>query len=609
MTRDSMLETDQRIRMRDGVALSADIYRPAAAGEAMSGRFPVLLERTPYGKRRAVLNQAGEFFARHGYVVVMQDVRGRFASEGEWYFLSEQEGPDGFDTIGWIRDQPWCDGNIGTMGLSYSTATQQALAVLRPEGLRSQFLSDGGYDYFHRTLRHSGAFELGVLLPYVIRLAREGPDLASDPARREAFEKELDGLRPWLGRLPLRKGASFLRHAPREERWFFDMLTTSRREAYWTQATLSLKAHVDAYPDLPIFLQTSWYGHHVWATIEKYEALRRGRRSPMRLLIGPWLHGYDDYARTHSGEVDFGAEARIDFNELRRMWFDATLKGADNGMLQGPRVHLFVMGGGSGAPDAEGRLQHGGSWREQAEWAPPQVEHVTLYLHRDGGLRREVPGAMSGPRTFVFDPLDPVPTIGGGVQNGMFPALIQGGAYDQRGREDLWACGDTRPLASRADVLVFETEPLAQDVEVTGPISVRLFVSSTALDTDFTAKVIDVHPPSPGWPDGFAMNLTDSVVRCRYRRGFDHETGMRPDEICEIIIEPPPIGNVFVRGHRIRLDLSSSNFPRFDVNTNTGEPAGLEARVEVATNAVHVDAGHASRIVIPWAARSNPEEA
>lgn len=598
MIGDFILEGDRRVRMRDGVALSVDIYRPALDGVARAGRFPVLLERTPYGKRRPVLNQAGEYFAGHGYIVVMQDVRGRFASEGEWYFLSEQEGPDGFDTMAWIAAQPWCDGRIGTMGLSYSTATQQALAVLRPPGLRSQFLSDGGYDYFHRTLRHSGAFELGVLLPYVIRMAREGPDLANDPDRRDAFEAELEGLRPWLDRLPLRKGESFLRHAPREERWFFDMLTTGRRTSYWTQLTLSLADHVEAYPDIPMFFQTSWYGHHVWATTSKYRAIRRGRKSPMRLLIGPWLHGYDDFARTYAGDVDFGPESRIDINELRRLWFDATLKEIDNGVLNGPDVLIFVMGGGRGSRDASGRLEHGGSWRSAPTFPPEPAEEVVLHLHGDGRLRSEPPSSDETVLSFIFDPVDPVPTIGGGVQNGMFPGLIQGGAQDQRGRQDLWACCDTEPLARRQDVLVFETEPFEEDVDIIGPVTVRLFVSSTAKDTDFTAKLIDVHPPSPEWPEGFAMNLSDSILRCRYRDGFDRESWLEPGRVVEIVVEPQAIGNRFARGHRLRLDISSSNFPRFDVNSNTGEPTGLERHVEAATNRVHFGPLHPSRLVL-----------
>jgi len=185
--------------------------------------------------------------------------------------------------------------------------------------------------------------------------------------------------------------------------------------------------------------------------------------------------------------------------------------------------------------------------------------------------------------------VDPVPTIGGGVQNGMFPALIQGGAYDQRGREDLWACVDTRPLAERGDVLVFESAPLESDLEITGPVRVSLFVSSSALDTDFTAKLIDAYPPGTAWPEGFAMNLTDSVVRCRYRHGFDREVFLNPHEAVEVTIEPQAVSNLFVRGHRIRLDISSSNFPRFDVNPNTAEPCGEERRIEVAANRVFVD--------------------
>ena len=597
-TTDFLLEENESVRMRDGVRLAIDLYWPAKDGEPMPGRFPVLLERTPYGKGRAVLREMGEYFARRGYVVAIQDVRGRFASEGEWYFLGEHEGRDGFDTLGWIRNEPWCDGNIGTLGLSYACATQQALAVLDPPGLRSQFLSDGGYDYFHRTVRHSGAFELGVMLPHAIRLAREGPDLANDPERREAFERELDGLRPWLDRLPLRRGHSFLRHAPREEAWFFDMLTKSRREEFWNQATLSLKHHTGAYPDIPVFFQTSWYGHHVWATVEKFEALRRDRRSPMRLLIGSWLHGYDEFARSFSGEVDFGAEAAIDFNALRRMWFDATLRGIDNGILGGPPVHIFVMGGGPGGRDAHGRLRHGGEWRAEPSWPLAGAKPLTFRLHGDGTLRRETPLPFVRPLGFTFDPLDPVPTIGGGVQNGAFPFLLQGGAWDQRGREDLWTCYDAAPLSVRDDVLVFETAPLEEPVEVLGRVVVRLFVSTSARDTDFTAKLIDVYPEGPGWPDGFAMNLTDSIVRCRYREGFGRDVETEPNAVFEVTIEPQPVANLFGRGHRIRLDISSSNFPRFDVNPNTGEPCGLEHGIEVATNRVFVDGTHPSTLTL-----------
>jgi uncharacterized protein len=590
-----VLEPDGRVEARDGVALSTDVYRPALGGRPAQGRFPALLERTPYDKRRPVLHQAGHFFASRGYVFVSQDVRGRHGSEGEWSFLSPYEGPDGYDTLAWILDQPWCDGGVGTLGLSYSTATQQALAVLDPPGLKAQFLSDGGYSYFHRTVRHAGAFELGVMLPYVVRLARESRELARDPVARDGFERELDGLRPWLGRLPLRAGASFLRHAPSEEAWFLEMLSRACYDAYWSDAARNLAEHLDDYPDVPVFLQTSWYGHHVWATLEKYRELGRRHKTPKRLLIGHWLHGYDDYARPFAGEVDFGAASLLDsLNDLRLRWFDRWLKGLDTGIDREAEVRVFVMGGGSGRRTADGRLAHGGRWREAERWPLPGARALRLYLHGDGRLRRAAPAAGAPPRRYSFDPADPVPSVGGGVQNGLFPALIQGGAFDQRGRPELWACRDARPLAERADVLVFESEPLERDLEVAGPVSVRLWVSSSAPDTDFTAKLVDVHPESADWPQGFAMNLTDGILRLRFRNGFEREELASPGASYEISIEPQPVANLFKAGHRIRLDVSSSNFPRFDVNPNTGEPLGRNQRSAVAENAVHLDADHAS---------------
>src|SRR5262245_10101429 len=353
---DFVVERDVTLPTRDGVLLASDVYRPAGGGAPLPGAFPALLERTPYDKRRPALEQAGRFFAARGYVFVSQDVCGRHGSQGEWYFLQEREGRDGFDTLGWIATQPWCDGRVATLGLSYSTATQQALAVLRPPGLVAQYLSDGGYSYFHRTLRSGGAFELGVLLPYAIRMAREGQRFARDPAARRAFEDELAGLQPWLERLPLRRGESFLRHAPEEERWFFDMLENETYGSYWRQPTLSMAEHVDRYPDVPLVCQTSWYGHHVWATVEKWRALRERGSAPKRLLIGPWLHGYDEYARTFAGEVDFGQDAALDLNEERLLFLDAVLQ-ARAGPVEEAPVRLFVMGGGSGLRNGEGRLE------------------------------------------------------------------------------------------------------------------------------------------------------------------------------------------------------------------------------------------------------------
>jgi putative CocE/NonD family hydrolase len=578
-----VVERDVTIRARDGVALASDVYRPSR------GAFPALLERTPYDKRRPALEEAGRFFAVRGYVFVSQDVRGRHGSEGEWYFLQEREGPDGYDTIAWIAAQPWCNGRVGTLGLSYSTATQQALAVLRPPGLLAQYLSDGGYSYFHRTLRSGGAFELGVLLPYAIRMAREGQRLARDAAARGAFERELAGLRPWLERLPLRRGESFLRHAPEEERWFFDMLENETYAPYWRQPTLSMAEHVERYPDVPVACQTSWYGHHVWATVEKWRALRERGRAPKRLLIGPWLHGYDEYARSFAGEVDFGTDAAIDLLEERLRFFDAFAKGGGQVDEVAP-VRVFVMGGGSGLRNGAGRLDHGGRWRSAADWPLPGTESVRLFLHEGGMLAAAPPPPGSAPSRYRHDPGDPVPAIGGHVQNPAFPGFVQGGAFDQRGRAELWACRDARPLRARADVLVFETEPLPADREVVGPIEVKLWVASEATDADVVVKLLDVYPPSDGCPEGFAMNLTEAILRLRFRNGFEAPQALVAGEVYAIALEPQPTANLFKAGHRIRLDVQGSHFPQFDVNPQPG------------TVAVFHDALRPSHVVLPLAA-------
>ncbi|HEY3122060.1 MAG TPA: CocE/NonD family hydrolase [Vicinamibacteria bacterium] len=589
-THEIRFEGEVSVPMRDGTRLAADLYRPA------TGRFPALLERTPYDKRRPVLIEAGRYLAARGYAVVMQDVRGRFGSEGEFRFLSPQEGPDGYDTLEWIVRQQWCDGQVGTMGLSYSTATQQALAVLHPPSLKAQFLLDGGYDYGHRTVRHSGAFEMGVMLPYAYRMARESRELAADPKARAEFEAAWAAVRDWLFTLRGLQGWPPSPLPTAYERWYSTVLRHADDGGYWEQPTVNLAAHVDAYPDIPVFHETSWYGHHVWATTTRYRELRTRLRSPQRLLIGPWLHGHDEFGRSWCGDVDFGGEAVLGaLNDLRLRWFDRWLKGSRSGADEEPPVRIFVMGGGSGRRNAEGRLEHGGHWRDEPEWPLARTRWTTLYLHRGGDLRPEPPPAGAAPSTYAFDPRNPVPTIGGNTQTPLLPRLIQGGAFDQRCRSALWVCRGTQALAERPDVLVFQTEPLAEDTEVTGPLTVRLWISSSTPDTDFTAKLIDVHPPSADWPAGFAMNLTDGIVRARSAR----PQPLRAGEICELTIEPPPVGNLFKAGHRIRLDVSSSNFPHFDANPNTGEPLGGATRLQAALNTVWHDAARPSHVVLP----------
>jgi uncharacterized protein len=595
---EASVDRDRRVLMRDGVPLSVDVYRPSHDEAPAEGQFPTLLERTPYDKRRPVLEEAGRFFAARGYVVVVQDVRGRHRSEGEWYFLSRMEGQDGWDTVEWIARQPWFDGQVGTMGLSYSTATQQALALLRPSALRTQILLDGGWDYHHRTLRHSGAFELGVLLPHAIRLAREGKELARDQGLREALDQALADLPGRLGRLAVRPRDATRGLPPGEARWFADMLTRGERDDYWKQPTLCPAHHVDHYPDIPILLETSWYGHHAWATFEKYRALKARNESPTRIVAGPWAHGWEDFGRTWCGEADFGADSALDLDDLRLRWFDHFLKGRPTDVLDGPPVRIFVMGGGSGARNAEGRLQHGGAWRSEEEWPPSGTTPAILYLRSDGGLRAQAPPLEVAPLRYRFDPADPVPTVGGQVQAPSFPGFLEGGPFDQRGRRELWACRDERPLAARPDVLVFQSEPLAETLEVTGEAVVELWISSSAIDTDFTAKLVDV------FPDGIALNLVDTILRARYRDSRERAEPLAPEKDYRLTLSLPPVSNLFGAGHRIRLDVSSSNFPRFDVNPNTGEPLGRNRGHVVAANVLYVDAEHPSHIVLPIVSRA-----
>jgi len=283
---------------------------------------------------------------------------------------------------------------------------------------------------------------------------------------------------------------------------------------------------------------------------------------------------------------------------LRARWFDRWVKGERNGVDDEPPVRLFVMGGGTGRKNAAGRLDHGGCWRAERDWPIPGTRRTPYYLHRSGLLSTE-----RAPEDFTwdeyrFDPRHPVPTIGGTVTSGQ-PVMV-GGAFDQREGPRFFGSREPyRPLAERSDVLVFQTLPLESDVEVTGPITTRLWISSSCVDTDFTAKLIDVYPPNPDYPEGFAMNLTDGILRVRYRDSWERPSLMRPGEVYAISIDAFPTCNLFKRGHRIRLDISSSNFPHFDVNPNTGEPEGRASRFVVAQNRVYMDRQRPSHMILP----------
>ncbi len=332
-----------------------------------------------------------------------------------------------------------------------------------------------------------------------------------------------------------------------------------------------------------------------------YEALKNAKKSPQRLLIGPWVHG--SQGSNVAGEVEFTREAGIDLLAFRLRFYDRWLKGDRTGVDDDPPVQLYIMGTGDDRRSSSGRLKHGGYWRIEREWPPARAAATRFFLHTDGTLSSAAPEHSSSHTTYTFDPRQPVPTIGGNVSSNQ--GLITNGGYDQRPREETHASVNRLPLSERRDVLVFRTTPLEADLEVTGSVLVKLWISSTAPDTDFTAKLIDEIPPNPDYPLGFDLNLGDSILRTRYRDGLDHQAPhLIPGEVVPITITLYPTANVFKKGHRLRIDVSSSNFPRFDVNPNTGDPLGDYRRMVTADNTVYHDAAHPSHVVLPVIAQS-----
>ena len=592
---DVVRESDVMVAMRDGVRLATDLYFPAMGGRRAEGRFPAILERTPYDKLSPSNVTNGRYFARRGYVCAIQDVRGRFESEGEWHPFAK-EAPDGYDAVEWMGTQRWSDGKVGTMGGSYCGSDQSALATLDPPHLTTMLVAVGASNYYHSSMRQNGAAEQRFQV-YVYRMAVTSKEARADPELRAAFNRMFTEKMPEvLDQLPIKEGTTILRRLPSYERWAVDIVTHGDYDDYWKQRGYAISEYYDEHADVPTLYIGGWYDSYARNTCESFTKLSKLKKSPQRLLMGPWTHG--GWSQTFAGEVGFGVDSHIDYNDLRLAWFDHYMRGLHTEVADWPPVRIFTMGSGDGRPDPQGRLSHRGRWRDEPDWPLPATEFTSYYLHGDGGLSPELPqGGVFVPSTFTFDPRDPVPTIGGGISAA--DTLMLPGAFDQRGRPDFIGCKDTLPLNTRGDVLTFQTAPLAEDVEVTGPIEMHLWASSSAVDTDFTVKMIDVHPDTPDYPEGLAINITDSIIRARYRNGWEKPELMTPDQPYEFVFELYPTSNVFARGHRIRLDISSSNWPRFDVNPNTGEPLGRHASYRTATQTVYHDADRPSHIVLP----------
>jgi hypothetical protein len=421
--------------------------------------------------------------------------------------------------------------------------------------------------------------------------------------------------------MPIRAGQTQLALVPPYEKWALEILTRGDYDDYWRHPSLNPRLHWPRFPDMPILLVGGWYDSYARATLQNFVGLSAAKRGPVRALVGPWTHGSKTVELSYAGDVELGPDAALpSFDEVHLRWYDRWLRGVDNGLDGDAPLRIFVMGGGSGRRSGAGRLVHGGQWRDEREWPLARTRFTSYHLHGDGGLRTEAPGEAGGSTTFRFDPANPVPSIGGNVSSlrDVLPLpsgivdpgyagrsertrdIMRPGGFDQHEAAEFYGCRPPYlPLGSRPDVLVFQTEPLRAPVEVTGPIEVVLWVATSAVDTDFTAKLIDVYPPSPWYPRGYALNLTDSILRLRYRNSRDRAEAARPGEPMRVTLVLYPTSNLFVVGHRIRLDVSSSNFPRFDVNPNTGEPLGRDRRRVVAENTVFHDRGRESKLVLP----------
>jgi len=559
------IEKNVPATMRDGTVLRADVYHPRAPG-----RFPALLQRTPYSKNPA--RAVGEFsaLAGRGFVVVIQDTRGRYMSDG--VARPHDEAQDGFDTIAWVAQLPYVNGKVGMYGGSYLASTQLLAATLKPPALVALFPASS-YASRYDMVFQGGAFYLSDGLGWNLDQAvdvrrrmlrpqvdRDGPAGLND-AESKLFREQ------WLRQVPLKMmdALEIRKYAP----GYFLMLDHPSYDAYWR--TFDIEARHDQF-QVPAYHLTGWYDTLLTGTLRNFTGLRAHAASEQarryqRLVIGPWTHARPTLQSTKIGDVDFGSQAGLDSQELIARWFGYWLQDGDPAIIEGAPVRIFVMG--------ENR------WRDEQEWPLARARSTAYYLVSGGHANTAAGDGMLGPDSptgaprdqFVYDPADPVPT---GAQGG----------YSR-------TPSDQRDIEKRTDVLVYSTAPLKEGIEVTGPISVKLWVESSARDTDFTAKLVDV------FPDGTARALNDGILRARYRDSKTQPVLLEPGQPVEITIDVGATSNLFKAGHRIRLDISSSNFPRFDRNPNSGGAFGEDLKLLRAEQTILHDAGHPSRLMLP----------
>ena len=549
-------EVDMRLNvkvpMRDGVELSADLYLPRA-----SGTFPTVLMRTPYSNNMDVTIERARVLANDGYACVIQDIRGRWDSDGDYYPF-HPDVDDGFDTQEWVGQQEWSNGKIGMAGSSYLGLVQWLSAPLRSQYLTCLAPRVICGDFYNGLVYPGGALQLNVVMTWGMRTnGRTGQSID--------YHDWTNAFRA----LPV--GDADL-SAGRALGFFKDWIEHPAYDDYWNAIDVEDKWNEI---DVPAFSMGGWFDLYSADAFTNFNGIRKNGRTPearqSRLIVGPWPHALSTSSKT--GDVDFGAGSLADLDGEETRWFDYWLKGIDNGIVDEPPLRLFIMGINE--------------WRDEHEWPLARTDWQRWHLHSEGdansvrgGGRLSIDTPTDEPEDrFVYDPEFPVQTVGG--NNCCSPDIVPWGPYDQRAVE------------MRSDVLVYTSDPFEEDMEVTGPIKVVLYAATDGPDTDWTAKLVDVSPT------GYAMNLCDGIFRARYRESRSESRLLEPNRVYEYEIDVAVTGNVFQKGHSVRIEISSSNFPRFDRNLNTGKDYGKDGEMRVANQAVYHSREYPSHVLLP----------
>ncbi len=541
------------IPMRDGVKLFADVYRPVAPG-----KYPVIVCRTPYSTERyPSAYDAAVFFAQRGYAFVYQDVRGRHESEGKWEpFRNDIE--DGFDTVEWAAAQPWSNGKVGMEGGSYLGHVQWRAAMAKPPHLVTIFPAVAATSLYHDWITLNGAWRLSF-------------NFGWGPVRQESRIMQNTGMHTMNGGPDALNFDKLQRHLPlsdmqrlagRNAQFYKDWIAHPDYDEYWKK--LNAEEAMDRI-GVPAHTFGGWFDIFSQGTLRGYALLSKkgateAARKQSNMVIGPWGHG----SSQKFGDLDFGPHAHVDQHSLELRWFDFHLKGMANGLDQEPPVKIYVMGRNE--------------WVAENEYPLARTQYKNMFLQAGGKLAWTQPADDAKPDTYRYDPDNPVPSLGG---NNCCGTPTPAGPKDQR------------PLDTRGDILHYTSDFLTEPLEITGPVKLVLHAASDARDTDFVAKLIDVYP------DGRALNMCEGVVRARYREGAQASKLIEPGKVYEFTVDMVGTSVEFQRGHRIRVDVTSSHFPQFDRNPNTGEAFGANANVKIASQSVHRSRTYPSHLVLP----------